>query len=51
MLDGSADGAWDPATVFAAAGRHSPTAIAARYDEVLRSLRYGVDHHVAGMAR
>lgn len=48
LLDGTEGGAWDPAVALEAAGRHSPTAIAARYDEVLRSLGYAVDHRAAG---
>ncbi|MFN2504759.1 MAG: glycosyltransferase family 4 protein [Acidimicrobiales bacterium] len=38
LLDGGADGAWDPSAALKASRQHSPTAIAARYDEVLRSL-------------
>lgn len=38
LLDGTADGAWDAASALDAASRHSPGAIASRYDGVLRSL-------------
>lgn len=38
LLEGRADGAWEPAAALEAARRHSPNAIAARYDEVLRCL-------------
>ena len=38
LLEGSVDGAWDPGAAMDAARRHSPDAIAARYDEIVRSL-------------
>ncbi len=38
LLDGKAEGAWDPSTALEAARRHSPAAIAARYDDILCSL-------------
>lgn len=38
LLEGAAGDAWDPVTALDAALRHSPTAIAARYDAILRSL-------------
>lgn len=38
LLEGEATDAWDPATALEAARRHSPAAIAARYDDVLRAL-------------
>lgn len=38
LLSGAANGAWNPEAALAAARLHSPSAIAARYDEVLRSL-------------
>ena len=38
VLEGTAGGMWDSETAQEAARRHSPAAIADRYDEVLRSL-------------
>lgn len=38
MLEGTADGTWDPVVAAEVARLHSPAAIAARYDEVVRSL-------------
>ena len=38
VLDGSTNGQWDPTVAAEFARRHSPRAIAARYDEVFRSL-------------
>ncbi len=48
LLDGLVRDAWDADTALAAAGRHSPAAIAGRYDEVLSSLGRSSDRTAAG---